>query len=389
MRRLGVLGGTFDPVHEGHAALARAAIQSKKVDGVILLPMARPTYREASATAAQRLDMCRLAAEGEEKVFVSQAGMASGVKYTTDTLGPLSKEFPNAQFTFIIGADKLPGLPYWYGADRLFDRCGFLCFPRAGVDTRDAMEKARAAGARIDLLTDAIPPYAATMIRLQSAQFEDAPGLNPKVLCYMAENGLYQPDFVPKIKSMVNPRRFQHILGVRREAVRLAALHGVAVQKSALAALLHDCAKGMPVKQMAQIAVEEHLVEDGDMLSSSAMLHGPVGAYLARQQFGIRDEDVLNAIRNHTVGRPGMSKLELCIFVADATEPGREGYEGLARLRQIANQSLPVAALTSIRLTKEYLAQTQKHFFPIVNETIRYLEGILSPEEQALLAAAP
>ena len=388
MRRLGVLGGTFDPVHEGHAALARAAIQSKKVDGVILLPMARPAHREAIATPAQRLQMCCLAVEGEEKIFVSQAGMASGVKYTTDTLGPLSKEYPHAQFTFIIGADKLPGLPYWYQADKLFAKCDFLCFPRMGVDARDAMEKARRAGARIDLLTDAVPPCTATMIRLQTAQYEDAPGLHPKVLCYMAENGLYQPDLLPKIKSMVNPRRFQHILGVRKEAVRLAALHGVAIQKAALAALLHDCAKGMPVKQMAQIATEQHLVEDENMLSSGAMLHGPVGAYVARQQFGIRDEDVLNAIRNHTVGRPGMSPLELCIFVADATEPGREEYDGLKRLREMADVSLPVAALTSIRLTREYLERTQKTFFPIVNETIRYLEGMLTPDEKALLSSA-
>ena len=387
MQRLGVLGGTFDPIHEGHLALARAALQSGNVDGVALLPMARPAHREAAAGAAHRLAMCRLAVEGEKGIFVSQAGMASGVKYTVDTLGPLGREFPRAHLTFMIGADKLPGLPYWYGTDRLFGKCDFLCFPRPGIATADALEKARGAGAKVTLLETDASPFAAGMIRLQTAQYEDAPGLDPRVLGYMAENGLYQEDLLLRLKTMMNPRRFQHTLGVRKEAVRLAGIHGVAVQKAALAALLHDCAKGMPVGQMARIAEENHLVDDENMLSSGAMLHGPVGAYVARYQFGVRDEDVLNAIRSHTIGRPGMTKMELCIFVADATEEGREDYEGLDRLRYLAPRSLPAAALTSIRLTREYLMKTDRPFFPVVNDTIAYLEGILTEQEKELLSS--
>ena len=143
----------------------------------------------------------------------------------------------------------------------------------------------------------------------------------------------------------------------------------------------------MTVGQMARIAEENHLVDDENMLSSGAMLHGPVGAYVARYQFGVRDEDVLNAIRSHTIGRPGMTKMELCIFVADATEEGREDYEGLDRLRYLAPRSLPAAALTSIRLTREYLMKTDRPFFPVVNDTIAYLEGILTEQEKELLSS--
>ena len=83
-------------------------------------------------------------------------------------------------------------------------------------------------------------PYSATMIRLETAQYQDAPGLKGDVLRYMAERGLYQKDDLPKLKTMMNPRRFQHTLGVRKEAVRLALIHHLPVQKIALAALLHD-----------------------------------------------------------------------------------------------------------------------------------------------------
>ena len=389
MQKLGVLGGTFDPIHEGHLALGRAALRQCGLDRIVLLPMARPAHREADASAADRLAMCRLAVSDEPSFLISQAGMASGVKYTLDTLGPLRREFPGAAFQFIIGADKLPSLPYWYEADKLFAQADFVCFPRGGVATEEAMEKARAAGARITCLTDFSTPYSACMVRLLTGQYQDAPGLDKKVLCYMAERGLYQTDYLPRIKSMMNPRRFQHTLGVRKEAVRLAALHGVPIQRSALAAILHDCAKGMAVKEMCRIAQENHLMDDENMLSSGAMMHGPVGAYIAKTEFGVKDEGVLDAIRSHTIGRPGMTKMEMCLFVADATEENREEYEGLHALRYLADRSLPAAVLLSIQLTQKYLERTHRPFYPIVFETMDYLKSIMTENEKRLLLDMP
>ncbi len=386
MRKLGVLGGTFDPIHEGHIALAREALSFGGLDGVVLLPMARPSHREADAKASDRLAMCRLAIEEEKGLRLSQAGMAGGVKYTWDTLVPLRREFPDAEFVFLIGADKLVSLPYWYQADKLFSQCSFLCFSRSGVDARDALEKARRAGARIEMMGEFRTPYSASMIRAQTAQYQDAPGLPPKVLRYMAQRGLYQPDFEQKLKGMMNPHRFQHTLGVRREAVRLAQIHGLPVQKAALAGLLHDCAKGMSLKEMNRLAREEHLVQDEAVLASGALLHAPVGAYLAQKEFGIRDEDVLNAIRSHTVGRVGMSPLEMCIFVADATEETREAYEGLAELRRLSDLSLPAAVYRSFQLTKEYVEGSNRTFDPSSLKTMAYVKGLMTPEEKRLIA---
>lgn len=382
MQKVGILGGTFDPIHEGHLYLARQALALAGLDRVVILPMARPAHREAEAPAADRYAMCRLAIEGMENIFLSDAGMQPAVRYTTDTLPGLIREYPGSRFSLILGADKLPSLPYWHEADKLFQVCDILCFPRAGVSTQEAMEKARAAGANVTLLPIECSPYSSTMVRAAAAQYEDAPGLSKKVLCYMAEKGLYQPDFLPKLKGMMNPRRFRHTLGVRKEAVRLAALHGIPIQKAALAGLLHDCAKGMPLSAMAQIAREYRLVKDTQMLDSGAMLHGPVGAHLAKYKFGIRDGDVLQAIRNHTVGRPGMSDLELCIFVADATEENREDYEGLDAIRRLSEKSLAAAALMSLRLTQDYLQRNNKPFFSTAQRTADELEDRLTENQK-------
>ena len=207
------------------------------------------------------------------------------------------------------------------------------------------------------------------------------------MLCYMAEHGLYQPDFTPRLKTMMSPKRFQHTLGVRKEAVRLANVHGLPIQRCALAALLHDCAKGMSLKDMSRVARENQLTDSEAVLSSGALLHAPVGAYLAKKEFHIQDEEVLNAIRSHTVGRPGMTKMEMCIFVADATEEGREDYKGLKELRLLCNRSLTAAVYRSLELTQEYVRETGRDFDPASLQTKAYLESILTDEEKALLAS--
>ena len=385
MQKMGVLGGTFDPIHEGHIALAKEALMRGGLDGVVFLPMAQPAHREPEASANDRMNMCALAIEGYARFFLSKAGTKPGVAYTADTLAPLKKEFPRASFTLILGADKLPSLPYWKEKEKLFSQCEFLIFPRSGVNTDDALEKARQAGAKAEMLPAFSTPYSATFIRSQTARYQDAPGLNQKVLCYMAERGLYQEDFTPRLKTMMSPKRFQHTLGVRKEAVRLAAIHSLPVQRCALAALLHDCAKGMSLKDMNRVARENHLTDSETVLSSGALLHAPVGAYLAKTEFHIRDEEVLNAIRSHTVGRPGMTKLEMCIFVADATEEGREDYHGLKELRALCNRSLAAAVYRSLELTQEYVEGSGRAFDADSLKTKRYLESILTDEDRRLL----
>ena len=387
MQRLGVLGGTFDPIHRGHIQLAEQALQSGRVDRVALLPMGHPFHREAEAGAEHRLQMCRLALAGRKGIDLSQAGMAPGVRYTVDTLPLLNREYPGASLTLLLGADKLGSLPQWNGAQRLFAQCDFLIYPRAGWDGEKELGKAVQAGARAEMLETEEIPFSSSGIREEARLYRDSDGVEKSVLCYMAEHGLYQKNYLPKLQTMMNPRRFQHTLGVRHEAVRLADRHGVPIQRAALAGLLHDCAKGMSQKEMEKIARKHHLMPDEKMLSSGALMHGPVGAYLAEKQFGIEDEGVLAAIRNHTVGRPGMTELELCIFVADATEPNREDYEGLEAIRALAEKSLAAAALKSMQLTQAFLERTHRPFFPIVLETMKELESRLTPELKAMLNA--
>ncbi len=389
LQRIGILGGTFDPIHAGHLMLAGEARRQAQLDFVLLLPMADPAHRDTRADISHRLDMCRLALEGNKEILLSEAGLQPGVRYSVDTLRLLKKQYPESEFFFIIGADKLSSLPYWQEADALFDMCSFLCFPRPGIYPREALEKARGAGARVQWMEAVEAPYSSTLIRARTALYEDAPGLDEKVLCYMAEKGLYREDLLPRIRPMMNAHRFRHTLGVVKAAVRLCSVHHLPVQKAALAALLHDIAKGMPQPELAQMAEHYQLVEVENTLMIGAVLHGPVGAYLAQRQFGVMDEEVLNAIRYHTTGREQMTPFEMAVFIADAIEEGREDYPGLNRLRFLAEKSLPAAVLCSIEGTRQYIEQSDGREMDASSlRTESYLRSILTETDKQWMCAS-
>ena len=124
-----------------------------------------------------------------------------------------------------------------------------------------------------------------------------------------------------RVAEVLSQRRFAHVLGVVETAVALARLHGEDVARAELSALLHDVAKEMPVDEMERILISSGY--DDYLGASRKVWHAPVGRVVARLDYGVMDDDVLNAILYHTTGRAGMSRLEKIIYVADYTEPGR------------------------------------------------------------------
>ncbi|AGL02711.1 bis(5'-nucleosyl)-tetraphosphatase (symmetrical) YqeK [Desulfoscipio gibsoniae] len=146
------------------------------------------------------------------------------------------------------------------------------------------------------------------------------------------------------LRGMLGYKRIQHSLGVRVTASRLAELYGADREQAAIAGLLHDCGRDLPGEELLALA-RQHLVPVDDIEEAlPVLLHAPVGALLARQQFGVEDEAVLRAIDLHTLGGETMTLLDKIVFVADKMEPGRV-FPGVAELRQIAQQNLDRAVL--------------------------------------------
>ncbi|WP_027338629.1 bis(5'-nucleosyl)-tetraphosphatase (symmetrical) YqeK [Halonatronum saccharophilum] len=135
------------------------------------------------------------------------------------------------------------------------------------------------------------------------------------------------------LSQMISEDRLKHTLGVRDTAIKLAKIHSVDQEKARWAALLHDCAKGIPNNILLKKAEEFAIVIDDIYKKVPALLHGPVGAEIAKNKFRIEDEEILRAISCHTLGSEEMSQLDKVIFLADFIEPNRN-CEAIETLRE-------------------------------------------------------
>ena len=380
---VGIFGGCFDPPHRGHLAVAEAALNTAGLDQVVIIPAAVSSTDDRKVTASpdERLDMCRLCFAPEPRCVVSDIeARRSEWTPTIATIERLKKQqYRSDRLTLIVGADKLLTLPKWKRSDELFRLCDILVYPRNGMELAPHLDQLRAMGAGVRVMD--VPEVSGASRDLQKVirEYIQPSELTDEVAAYIAEHWLYLDHRILNVEKMITPKRWKHTLGVRSQAVDYALTHSINPLEAALAAMLHDSGKCLPFDVMLSYAHEAGIT-DPTFLSSPAMLHGPVGAYIAKTKFAVTNPDVLNAITYHTVGRADMSKLEMCIFVADATEPGREQYPGLKRLRRLAMQSLEAAVLLSLNLTKQYILNAGKTFNPISDATIRWITPLVPKE---------
>lgn len=152
--------------------------------------------------------------------------------------------------------------------------------------------------------------------------------------------------------------RISHILGVEQMAIELACHYQVDRQKAATAGLMHDLAKYFKPQLLLEMARLEGLEIDPIGAATPHLLHADVSAIVARDTFGVKDEEILKAIANHTLGRPGMDKLSCIVFLADTLEPGRGNTPELESLRQISYQNLAKAIWLTCDYSLKFLLET-------------------------------
>ena len=133
-RRIGVLGGMFDPVHLGHLQLASVALEELMLAQLRMVPCHLPNHRgPATASAQARLAMLRLATQSEPRILVDDREcLRDGISYTVDTLMALRQEFPTAALVLVLGADAFAGLEHWHRWEDLFMLAHLLVVSRPG-----------------------------------------------------------------------------------------------------------------------------------------------------------------------------------------------------------------------------------------------------------------
>jgi nicotinate (nicotinamide) nucleotide adenylyltransferase/ribosome silencing factor RsfS/YbeB/iojap len=343
--------------------------------------------------------MLRLAIADDDKFDVTDVEIdRGGVSYTIDSLRRLRDGYggfggeDEVKWFFIVGADMFLSLGKWRGLESLMSEFGFVVGQRPGFKEDELAESAasfRAVyGTEIVFADDVWLDISSTDIRRRVSDGESIHGLTPDpVISYISGRGLYAgdrdaparmayagyeenhrvrellantkftgiDDICAFIRSKENPHRYEHTMRVLDMAVNLSRRFGADEDKAMIAALFHDMCKDCS--------------KPGNDLA-----HATEAAGLMKSEYGIDDEDILNAVRYHTTGRAGMSRLELVIFLADTLEPSRS-YEGVSRLRDLVYDDIKKGALEVLRELNRYIISNGIEPAEDSLDAIRWLEG--------------
>ena len=166
------------------------------------------------------------------------------------------------------------------------------------------------------------------------------------------------------VKARLSEKRWTHTKNVKKMAVKLARRWGTDPEKAAMAAILHDSAKELPKQELLQIFADNAIIAENAPARPSPVWHGIAAAILAETQWGITDPEILSAIRCHTTGKPGMSKLDKIIYLADMTSAERD-WSGVNKLRKLERNDLDAAMLVALKQTNDFVLSQGKPLDPM------------------------
>ncbi len=387
-KRIAVMGGSFNPIHNGHLVAAEAVRQEMDIERVIFIPAGSSPHKESDPMYNEhRYLMTVLATVTNPDFEVSRTEIdRMGKSYTIDTIRELRhKCSKDCEIYFITGADAIAEILTWKDPEELLSMCKFVAVTRPGydktklkatIDTLNTKYKGN-----IEFLEIPALSISSTDIRNRVTAGKTIKYLVPEsVENYILKFGLYGAglslsgtEYInKKLYSVLTPKRFRHTQGVAKEAVRLAERYGADTDKAYLAGLLHDCAKCYTDEEKLAMCRQYNVPLDDVLYAQPDLAHSFLGAALAKAVYGVKDEDIINAIAYHTTGRENMSLLEKIIYIADYIEPNREPFKGLEEIRELAYKDIDKAVEYSLKNTIDHNVNKKRMIHPLSITALEY-----------------
>ena len=371
--KIGVFGGTFNPIHRGHLAAASAAARQLSLDKLLLIPDAIPPHKplpSGSAGAEERLEMVQLCtAEVSAPAEVLDLELRrQGASYTCDTLAQLREQYPEEELFLLMGSDMFLSFETWRQPECICDLATLAVFSRreeseAAAFARQKQHLEETYGAHIRVLENPeVVEISSTELREKLSRGAGRAYLTEPVYGYILRKGLYgtkadlkhltPEELRPIALSYLKPKRMPHVLGTEGEAAKLARRFGADETKARVAGLLHDCTKKLGMAEQLALCKQYGIRLDPLEQKALKLLHAKTGAAIARHVYGV-DDEVYQAILYHTTGRANMTLLEKILYLADYIEPSREfaNAPDVVRLRETVYEDLDRGLLLGLTMT--------------------------------------
>jgi nicotinate-nucleotide adenylyltransferase len=365
--RLGILGGSFAPVHRGHLFLAEKALSALKLDRVVFVPAYRSPFKldadGIETSAKDRIEMLAASIAGDSRFAIDNCEIRrEGVSYTVNTLEDIIERYlPAGKPAFLIGDDLAVDFPKWRESDKILKLADIAVahrinskavkypFPHITIKN-DALDissheirRMIGEGAEEGDWQEFVPSGAATIIKNRRLY-----GYSGGTQAETAPSSVIQR-IETTARETLSTERFLHSRHTALQAFDLCRRFGLDPMDGYLAGIAHDLAKQFDNKLMLKIVKSAGMEISGLERDKPNLLHGKAAAVLLRERFSINNEDVLEAVAFHTSGSGNMGQLAKVIYIADKTEPSRNIDPALRKMcRESALDDILFAVLEKV-----------------------------------------
>jgi nicotinate-nucleotide adenylyltransferase len=360
--KIAIFGGAFDPFHSEHKKIILACKSVLGVDKVVVVPSQLPPHKSSLMTDFDsRCDMIKLATSDIDYVQIDDIEKNNkGTNPTYKTLPLLSKKYPCDELYFIIGGDSMVNFHSWIKPEVVAKYATIAVVKRDGYDNLEqSIYSARKDyNAKIVLMDVTGDDISSSIIKATIELGLETQNLQKEVLNYIIANQLYShfSSIVNKLKEEIPTKTFNHVSSTVIYAMRFVAKLNLNYEKVFLACILHDCAK------------HKKIVLDN---VPAPVVHQFTGADCAKSEYHIDDEEVLDAIRYHTSGKPDMSNLGKLVYVADMLEPLRH-YDKVDDLREEIEKDFDTGFYKCIKSSMEKLIEEKNPIYPLTKSCLEY-----------------
>lgn len=388
IKKLGIMGGTFNPIHYAHLFTSNYVLEKYNLDKIVFIPTGEPPHKKNIdlPSVEHRYNMTKIAIEDNSNFFISNIEVERHTTtYTIDTLKQIKSMCDeDIQLYFIVGTDTINQVYTWKEPENIFDLTKFIVTTRPNYTlnekTKQLVNKYKD---KIYFCETPMLEISSTNIRKRVEQEKKVTYLLPKnVEDYIYKNNLYKTDFFEKYKKELNilkenltEKRFNHSIQVAKEAKSLAIEHNEDKEKAFLAGLIHDCCKCFSLPKIYETCEKYNFKLDEVLEKQPDLSHSFLGYYVAKDIYNIQDENILNSIKYHTTGRANMTNLEKIIYIADYIEPTRPYFEGIYKARELAYKNLDMAMDYILESTIQFNNKKGRIIHPLSIEAYDYYKN--------------
>lgn len=352
MRKIGIFGGTFNPIHKAHIQIASEAKKQLGLDFVLVMTGGNPPHKrdEEIPDAKIRHIMVKKAVKDIDFLIPCDWEVnREEFSYSVDTLIFFKKLYPDDEIYFIIGGDSYSFFHKWYKPEEILRLCRLAVYKRnTAVD--DAFFKKN--NAAVSIIEGEFMDVSSTAVRCNPNAFMNV--LPEAVGRFITEYRLYKKnDEDELLRQMLSEARYTHSVNVAEMCEKLAAVWGADCKTAYRMGKLHDIAKNIEYEKAVKMCDELEAELDSVERNMPQLVHPKLGAELVKCYFNIKEGIITSAIRCHTVGKLGMNIYDKILFVADMCETGRS-FDGVDEIRRLAFENPDRAVIACIDKTLSF-----------------------------------